>query len=139
MKYRYTVYERATDIPVIFDGTASECARKMDVSLATFYSYVSKQKRDPNFGKFEIVVDEETTVAKPTAPVICDICETVFLGGPHAFVCPECRRKALRESAVAKNLSKLGNEAYLKQLSMRKNICTHTALPSLRKTYGGRE
>lgn len=118
-KYSYTVYERATDQPLIYDGNAAECARKMDVSIATFYSYVSKQRRDPNFGKYEIVLDEESTITGPTAPVICDRCETVFLGGPHAFVCRECRRKELRESAVAKNLSKLGNEAYMRQLTSR--------------------
>lgn len=119
MKYRYTVYERATDDPLIYDGTAAECARLMDVSQATFYTYVSKQKRNPNFGKYEIVVDEDSTVAGPTAPVICDRCETTFLGGPYTFICPDCRRKALRENAVARDLATLGNEAYLHQLSLR--------------------
>jgi len=118
-RYRYTVYERATDFPLIYDGTADECARKMDVTRATFYSYVCKQKTNPQFGKYEIYVDEESVLAGQDTPVICDRCETVFMGGKYTFVCPDCRRKALRDAAENRNLARLGNDAYLKQLAIR--------------------
>lgn len=46
------------------------------------------------------------------APTICEDCEKVFMGGPNAFFCPECRKKRLREAAKQRNLNKLGNDAY---------------------------
>ena len=33
------------------------------------------------------------------APVICYYCEKVFMGGPRAFVCPECRKRIASQSA----------------------------------------
>lgn len=30
------------------------------------------------------------------APVICEDCETVFMGGPNAFICQKCWKKRLR-------------------------------------------
>lgn len=49
------------------------------------------------------------------APVICEYCEKVFMGGPKAFVCPECRKKIAIESAKKRNLSKLGARARQKR------------------------
>ena len=45
------------------------------------------------------------------APVICEHCEKVFMGGAKAFVCPKCRKKIASERAKKINLSKIGNEA----------------------------
>lgn len=54
------------------------------------------------------------TAIKEPAPIICERCEKVFMG-KYAFICPECRKKASSKSAKARNLNKLGNEAYSKQ------------------------
>ena len=40
--YRYTVYNNRTDELVILDGTAQECARAMNLTIASFYSAVSR-------------------------------------------------------------------------------------------------
>ncbi len=53
---------------------------------------------------------------------VCNDCYAVFLGGPNAFLCPECRRKRLSEIAKKINLNKLGNEAYSKQQAKRKAV-----------------
>lgn len=49
------------------------------------------------------------------APVICEDCEKVFLGGPRSHFCPKCRQKRLSAAAKRRNLNKLGNVAYTKQ------------------------
>lgn len=38
----YTVYNNITDMPVIIDGTAEECAKAMGIKLESFYSYVAR-------------------------------------------------------------------------------------------------
>lgn len=45
------------------------------------------------------------------APVICEECETVFLGGVNAYLCPLCRKKRLSELAKKRNLSGIGVSA----------------------------
>ena len=45
------------------------------------------------------------------APTICERCESVFMGGPNAFFCPDCRKKISSENAKKRNLSRLGNTA----------------------------
>ena len=45
------------------------------------------------------------------APVICEYCEKVFMGGAYSYVCPECRKKIASEKAKKINLSKLGYDA----------------------------
>lgn len=53
------------------------------------------------------------------APVFCEDCGKVFMGGPNAFFCPKCRKmrvsKAARENAIKRNLNKIGNDAYSEQ------------------------
>lgn len=49
------------------------------------------------------------------APVICEDCEEVFMGGPNAHFCPKCRLERLRTAVKERNLNKLGNEAYSRQ------------------------
>ena len=49
------------------------------------------------------------------APVICEHCEKVFMGGANAFICPKCRKKILSKNAKKRNLSKIGNEARWKK------------------------
>lgn len=34
---------------------------------------------------------------KMSAREICQDCEKIFIGGPNAFLCPECRKKRIRE------------------------------------------
>ena len=57
---------------------------------------------------------------KEAAPIVCERCEKVFMG-KYAFICPECRIKASRESAKRRNLNKLGNDAYSKQQAKKRN------------------
>lgn len=41
----YTVYDNKTDELVILDGTSTECAKAMGVTINTFYSYLCKSKK----------------------------------------------------------------------------------------------
>ena len=41
----YTVYNNKTDLPVIVDGEARECAAAMGVSLSTFYCAVCRARK----------------------------------------------------------------------------------------------
>ena len=54
------------------------------------------------------------------AKKICDECEKVFDGGPRAFLCPNCRKRRLREAAKARNLNKLGSDARTKKRTIYK-------------------
>lgn len=58
---RYTVYDRATDEAIVYGGTARECARKMKITIDSFYSLYSRQKNgsDRASGKWEIFRDDE--------------------------------------------------------------------------------
>jgi hypothetical protein len=49
------------------------------------------------------------------APVICEECETVFLGGVNAYICPACRKKRASENAKRRGLSALGRAAQRKK------------------------
>lgn len=49
------------------------------------------------------------------APVICEECETVFLGGVNAYLCPACRKKRLSDLAKKRNLSGIGRAAQRKK------------------------
>lgn len=55
------------------------------------------------------------------APVICEDCEKVFLGGPYSYFCPKCIKKRLSETAKKRNLNKLGNDAYSEQRAIAKS------------------
>lgn len=54
------------------------------------------------------------------APIICEDCEKIFLGGPYACFCPDCRKKRLSVAAKRRNLNKLGNDAYSEQGAIAK-------------------
>lgn len=54
------------------------------------------------------------------APTICEDCEKVFQGGPHAFICPGCRKKRLSEAARRRRLNEMGNDAYSEQRAIAK-------------------
>lgn len=55
------------------------------------------------------------------AKEICQECEKVFEPkSSKAMICPSCHRKRLSEAAKARNLNKLGNDAYSKQQAERK-------------------
>lgn len=49
------------------------------------------------------------------APVICEYCEKVFMGGKQAFICPKCRKKIASDNAKKRNLNKLGVDARRKR------------------------
>jgi hypothetical protein len=40
----YTVYDNKTDMPVIIDGTAKECAKAMGMAFSSFYPTVRRVK-----------------------------------------------------------------------------------------------
>lgn len=40
----YTVYDNKTDMPVIIDGTAKECAKAMGLKMSSFYPIVRRSK-----------------------------------------------------------------------------------------------
>ncbi len=40
----YTIYNNKTDMPVIIDGTARECAKAMGMTLSSFRSAVTHAK-----------------------------------------------------------------------------------------------
>lgn len=42
---------------------------------------------------------------------ICDRCGDVYLGGPHSFLCPNCRKAVQRKNAKEIGLHQLGLEA----------------------------
>lgn len=37
---------------------------------------------------------------------ICQDCEKVFMGGPKAFLCPDCRKRRQSENAKRNNLAR---------------------------------
>lgn len=41
----YTVYNNKTDMPVIIDGTAEECAKAMGIKVSSFYPAVTRTKK----------------------------------------------------------------------------------------------
>lgn len=41
----YTVYDERSDMPIIVEGTAKECAKAMGIKLCTFYSNISKEEK----------------------------------------------------------------------------------------------
>lgn len=48
------------------------------------------------------------------AKEICQDCYKVYEGGPYSFLCPQCRKKHLSESAKKRNLGKLGRDVKAK-------------------------
>ena len=54
------------------------------------------------------------------AKEICTDCGNIFDAGPYSFLCKSCRRIRLSETAKARNLNKLGNDAYSKQQAQLK-------------------
>lgn len=72
--------------------------------------------------KVEIVALAERWQAKADramAIIICEDCGKKFDGGPHAYFCPECRKRRLRESAKRRNLSEIGHAARAKKKAKR--------------------
>lgn len=55
------------------------------------------------------------------AKEICQECECIFEPKSHkGMICPACHRKILSKCAKARNLNKLGSDAYSKQQAERK-------------------
>lgn len=46
-----------------------------------------------------------------TAKEICQDCGKVFDAGPHAFLCPKCRKRRQSENAKKIDLGGLGRQA----------------------------
>lgn len=61
------------------------------------------------------------TPTKEPFPIVCERCNKTFMG-KYASICPECRIKASRESAIRRNLNKLGNDAYSKQQAEKRMV-----------------
>lgn len=60
MAKHYSVYERATDKPVMIYGTAEECSRAMGITRNSFYSKIAKERSGGRRSrKYEIFEDEE--------------------------------------------------------------------------------
>ena len=60
MAKHYSIYERATDKPIVIYGTPQECADALGITRDSFYSKIAKErsgKRKSN--KYEIFEDEE--------------------------------------------------------------------------------
>lgn len=49
------------------------------------------------------------------AKEMCQDCGKVYEAGPYSFLCPECRKRHISESAKRRNLGKLGREARKKK------------------------
>ena len=62
-----------------------------------------------------------TEKGKTMSKEIRQECERIFEPkSSKGMICPECHRKRLSQYAKARNLNKLGNDAYSKQQSERK-------------------
>lgn len=57
---RYTVYDRETDEALVYNATARECARRMKITIDSFYSFYSRQRnnRQNASSKWEIFRDD---------------------------------------------------------------------------------
>ncbi len=53
---------------------------------------------------------------------LCEDCGKVFMAGPNAFFCPDCRRKRGSAAAKKRNLNKTGNDAYSEQCAIAKTL-----------------
>lgn len=42
---KYSVWDNKTDMPVIIDGEARECARAMDLTISSFYCTVTNVRK----------------------------------------------------------------------------------------------
>ena len=58
---RYTVYDRETDEALVYGASARECARKMKITIESFYSLYSRQQHDSDRAstKWEIYRDDK--------------------------------------------------------------------------------
>lgn len=41
----YTVYDNRTDLPIIVDGNAKECAKAMNITIDSFYSAITRARK----------------------------------------------------------------------------------------------
>lgn len=60
---RYSVYDNRTDLPIIIDGTADECAKALKRSRNSFYCMVDRVRKGKNkrYTVLQRMVDEEDT------------------------------------------------------------------------------
>ena len=54
------------------------------------------------------------------AKEICEDCGKVFVDGPKAFLCPNCRKRRLSNTAKARGLSRIGVVARQKAAQKRR-------------------
>ncbi len=60
MAKHYSVYERATDKPLVIFGTPEECAKALGITRDSFYTKVAKARNGSRpIRKYEIFEDEE--------------------------------------------------------------------------------
>ena len=55
----YSVYDRKTDMPIIIHASALECCAMLNITVSTFYCYVSHSNTGYRKGKYEIFVDDK--------------------------------------------------------------------------------
>ena len=57
----YSIYDTKTDLPIVIDATAEECARVLKRSVDSFYCLVSRVRKGKN-KRYEVLrrfIDEE--------------------------------------------------------------------------------
>ena len=59
MVRKYSVYDRRTDMPIIINGTAEQCAARMGLKLNSFYRALMRQRGASSAVKYEVVIDED--------------------------------------------------------------------------------
>ena len=60
MAKHYSIYERATDKPIVIYGTPQECAQALGITRDSFYPKIAKERSGGRRSrKYEIFEDEE--------------------------------------------------------------------------------
>jgi hypothetical protein len=62
MEVRYSIYRASDDMPIFINGTIKQCAEAAGISVHTFKSYATRQRKHQKKSgsrKWEIVRDEK--------------------------------------------------------------------------------
>lgn len=61
MARKYSVYDRRTDMLIIINGTAAQCAACMGIDKQSFYKALVRQRKreDCPGAKYEIFIDDD--------------------------------------------------------------------------------
>ena len=64
MEIRYSVYDAETDTPIIIHATSLQCAKRLGLTLGSFYSQASRQrlgKKNGGSTRYVIVCEDRCT------------------------------------------------------------------------------